>query len=133
MMKEGVFAGDKYLCQKNSFPDEKNPRWKGGRSAGYILKLCKNIKAKDKCRICKTKQNLFYHHKDGNRMNNKPENIQIICKPCHATLHTRIKNILNVKGWQNKSGKTRSKLIQEGKLIALRNAKGYFIGWEKLV
>lgn len=69
-----------------------NGRWKGGRSAGYILNQCNRIKKKT-CKICDTKQNLIYHHKDHDRMNNRRSNIEVLCRTCHCRIHDRIKNI----------------------------------------
>lgn len=114
-----------------SLNNNKNSRWNGGTSAGYILKQCKNLNLKQQCFVCGTKNNLFYHHLNGKKTDNTRKNIKVICKSCHAQIHQRIKNILSSKDWKKKSGLTRKKLIKEGKLIPIRNSKGYFIGWIK--
>jgi hypothetical protein len=70
-----------------------NPRWKGGRSAGFILDKCRKIKPLLRCEKCGTKNNLFYHHKNGIRTDNHKNNIAVVCKSCHAVIHNRIKNM----------------------------------------
>lgn len=56
------------------------------------------LKKMDKCEICGTKETLQVHHKDnqgrhnlnkGLKPNNKINNLQILCRVCHATLHAR--------------------------------------------
>lgn len=94
-----------------------NPRWKGGISEGYILKLCKNLKIIEICEMCNKKNcKLEYHHKDKDRLNNSRYNVSLLCASCHAKTHNRIKNI-------PKS----SMGIYERKYIRLRNSNGRFI------
>lgn len=45
---------------------------------------------KSKCELCGSTRNLMVHHKDGNRKNNKPNNLQTLCWSCHEK-HTRRK------------------------------------------
>lgn len=84
---------------------ENNPRWKGGKSAGYIRKLAINAVLKsgrhiDICEHCgklETKINFIdIHHIDRNRKNNNPENLIVLCRNCHRLLHANEeKNIIN--------------------------------------
>ena len=45
------------------------------------------------CERCGRTDNLWVHHKDGNRKNNKLENLMVVCPSCHAKIHEHIKNI----------------------------------------
>jgi hypothetical protein len=38
---------------------------------------------KSSCETCGSKKNLMVHHKDGNRNNNSPSNLQTLCWSCH--------------------------------------------------
>lgn len=75
--------------------NENNPRWRGGRSCGYISKLSmKAIGQRDTCMICgitkeKLKKRMYVHHKDENRMNNEKDNLIVMCPSCHAIEHNR--------------------------------------------
>lgn len=71
-----------------------NPRWRGGRSAGYIKKLCDETSRSTNAKNA-GKKRTSYHHKDGNRQNNSKENIFIVCRNCHCgqEIHNRISNI----------------------------------------
>jgi endogenous inhibitor of DNA gyrase (YacG/DUF329 family) len=39
------------------------------------------------CEICGSQSRLGLHHKDRNRTNNSPENLQTLCPTCHTRLH----------------------------------------------
>ena len=39
------------------------------------------------CSMCGATKNLYVHHKDQNRMNNKIENLIIVCRSCHCKIH----------------------------------------------
>lgn len=41
----------------------------------------------DKCNICGSTEGLVIHHKDKNRENNDPENLQLLCSSCHKKKH----------------------------------------------
>jgi len=65
-----------------------NPRWRGGRSCGYIKKVATTILKKvgrnlKVCELCKSKKNVEIHHTDKNRKNNRSENLRILCRSCH--------------------------------------------------
>jgi len=88
---------------------KKNPMWKGGRtiaSNGYVLiRVGKNhhlsdirgyayehrLVAEDKIgRLLKPGEQI--HHKDGNKKNNNPENLQIMPSPAWHRVHHRTKD-----------------------------------------
>lgn len=58
--------------------DETSLEQKGKASRQY-RKSC--------CEVCKSKEKLITHHCDENKENNDPENIQTLCRSCHATHH----------------------------------------------
>lgn len=42
------------------------------------------------CDVCSglfSKDNLEVHHVDGNRTNNEPDNLKVLCKECHSSVH----------------------------------------------
>lgn len=49
----------------------------------------KKLYPANNCEICGTNYDLNRHHKDRNRENNKPDNIQILCRKCHGKHHGR--------------------------------------------
>lgn len=54
---------------------------------------------KDACEICNSKKFLCVHHKDGNRHNNSPKNLQTLCRKCHTKEHIRLNSLCrNDKG-----------------------------------
>lgn len=56
--------------------------WRGLKQAQRAFNLTS-------CQECGTKDNLHRHHKDRDRLNNTPENIAILCHPCHAKEHAK--------------------------------------------
>jgi hypothetical protein len=42
---------------------------------------------KKKCERCSSKKQLCVHHKDRDRKNNKPDNLETICRLCHIEEH----------------------------------------------
>lgn len=42
---------------------------------------------KDKCFRCGATDQLVIHHKDHNHTNNVPENLEVMCSPCHTSHH----------------------------------------------
>jgi len=43
-----------------------------------------------KCDRCGATENILVHHKDGNRLNNKEENLQVLCRKCHSKIHNEM-------------------------------------------
>ena len=81
---------------------EKNPAWKGGTSRATILRRVKKVLEDANvdqytCQVCGRKSGvrMNIHHKDGDRLNNKPENLEVLCPVCHNSgspnaKHTRL-------------------------------------------
>lgn len=44
---------------------------------------------KDYCERCGSKENLLAHHKNKDQSDNRPENIETLCKTCHNQHHLR--------------------------------------------
>jgi hypothetical protein len=59
-----------------------NPQWKGGRSPRYYRKHLK-----DACERCGTTSRLVIHHRDTDRSNNEPGNLETLCRRCHQIHH----------------------------------------------
>lgn len=88
------------LCQHDFEYKQYIQNWKDGKESGLSgeYQLSKNIKkyllekANNKCELCgwgeinpyTNKIPLEIHHKDGNHINNKEENLQVLCPNCHS-------------------------------------------------
>ena len=78
------FAGERRGYNQSG---ENNNHWRGGAQCGYYGKFMK-----DACERCGSKHFLVVHHRDRNRSNNAPENLETLCKRCHQIEH---------KCWEN--------------------------------
>lgn len=82
----GVFSRRKY-CNRScmalamSQPAEQLAQVSLMKRARKFLKPC--------CEHCGTSQALQVHHKDRNRKNNEPENLETLCATCHMKMHHR--------------------------------------------
>ena len=74
--------------QSNDKIGEKNPRFNNGWRQYHRI-----MKDKNNCENCGRKYNLETHHKDGDRKNNKPENLTKVCRRCHMILDGRLANL----------------------------------------
>ena len=85
---------------------ELNPNWKGGsKTPNYDLlkELCR-IGKLNTCQLCsKDKVRVIPHHIDDNQLNDNPSNIQIVCYPCHNSIHKRGYNFWNGNRQDNKT------------------------------
>ena len=93
-----------------SYEGPNNPRWKGGRSRGYILKLAKKALQErgvdfSKCEICKrdiTNVRWEIHHINGNNQDNSPYNVILLCPSCHRKMHSERKGEWVTCAWCGK-------------------------------
>ena len=66
---------------------------KYGVGSRKILKLFKDLRNKNNCRKCGASTSLEVHHKDENWENNNLENLEVLCRDCHSTIHKNITSI----------------------------------------
>jgi len=66
---------------------ENAPNWIAGQSV--YRRLLKRYGKPEKCRRCgiSDKRVLIVHHRDSNRKNNKPQNLEWLCRNCHCIIH----------------------------------------------
>jgi hypothetical protein len=69
--------------------------------------LSKKIKSGSCCEICGDSKNLHTHHKDKNKHNDSLENLMVVCRQCHNSIHAH--NLIMPKGV--KWGKCGKRLI----------------------
>jgi hypothetical protein len=62
---------------------EKNGRFKDGTQSTAYRRMIE----KRRCNRCLATENLVVHHVDGVHTNNVPENLEVLCSPCHSSLH----------------------------------------------
>jgi hypothetical protein len=67
-----------------------NPMYKDGRSPKTYRRNLKNA-----CERCESVVNLLIHHRDENRHNNDPTNLETLCKRCHQLHHECWRNLPN--------------------------------------
>lgn len=41
----------------------------------------------NRCCVCLTSERIQIHHRDGHTENNSPENLMLLCEPCHKGIH----------------------------------------------
>jgi hypothetical protein len=64
-------------------PGAANGRFRDGtQSTAYRAMV-----EKTHCNRCGTTKALVIHHKDGVHMNNTPDNLEVLCSPCHSSHH----------------------------------------------
>ena len=63
----------------------RNNAWKGGSSPQYYQQVAFSAHGTD-CLRC-GKPAVLVHHKDGNRKNSQPNNLEVLCKRCHQLEH----------------------------------------------
>ncbi len=60
-----------------------NGRFKdGAQSTAY-----RSMIEKEHCNRCGSTEQLVIHHRDGVHTNNTPENLEVLCSPCHSSHH----------------------------------------------
>lgn len=82
----------KGVWQKENLKGKQNPNWvpldqrKPFRNVSHKIRNDLILERKE-CETCKSTSNLQVHHKDRNRGNNHPDNLMLLCNPCHANIH----------------------------------------------
>ncbi len=71
------------------------------------------------------KSEFVLHHADGNKENNDPNNIMILCEKCHRMLHL----LGEIQRWMDKIGKTYDELpdCRGLKPLIKRYGPGYYL------
>lgn len=80
---------------------------------------------KNVCERCGSRKFLCGHHKDRDRSNNEPENIETLCKSCHQKEHECHKNFM--VGFGEERRKKLSEFSKERNKTRPRNNLGRFI------
>lgn len=97
----GAFKRRKYCCRecmKKAFvkvgnnPQSYSPSHHTARKLAYLV-----LNREYKCEKCGSTSNVDVHHKDGDRNNNTPENIVLLCRSCHMKEH-RPKSVCKICG-----------------------------------
>ena len=75
-----------------------HPRWLGdeaSRSAGHARawRRYRDIGPCVRCGAEKSER----HHRDGNTLNNEPENIEVLCRRCHMEADARLVELINAR------------------------------------
>ncbi|KKN40318.1 hypothetical protein LCGC14_0734750 [marine sediment metagenome] len=63
-----------------------NGRYKDGTQS----RMYRQMIEKDKCSTCGTIKRLVVHHKNCDHMDNRLQNLQILCESCHNRLHRKL-------------------------------------------
>ncbi len=63
----------------------RNGRFRDGKASTIYRAMI----AKGACRQCSATTNLCVHHKDGDHMNNTPDNLEVLCMSCHSRMHKK--------------------------------------------
>ena len=89
-MNNGCYDKPEYkLKQRLAKLGKNNPAYVDGKSRGKYEKIYNPIKNSllQQCSICGITKKLMAHHLDGNYMNNELNNITIVCRGCHNSIH----------------------------------------------
>ena len=70
---------------------ELNNAWAGGSSPAYYQEVAFSHHG-DRCLRCK-RPAVLVHHKDNNRRNSEPGNLEVLCKRCHQLEHRCAENL----------------------------------------
>lgn len=98
-----AFATIRRVLMKHGFPPPSirhatgntNPAWKGGRSRTYIRKVGeaalqaagRDTEHCERCDATENKERHHIHHRDQDIMHNTADNLHILCRPCHISIH----------------------------------------------
>lgn len=67
---------------------DKSGSWKGGRSSSYYQRLFRDHLPKV-CAICSNTVTLCVHHLNGDKTDNRLENMVVVCRSCHSQARNR--------------------------------------------
>lgn len=80
-----VMAGRASAAKVKTGP--RHHSWKGGRTARSYRRVALVGRAVA-CQICgPTDRKLEVHHVNGNPLDNRPSNLQVVCRSCHRKIH----------------------------------------------
>jgi len=60
-----------------------NGRYKDGTQSTAYRRMVE----KRECNRCGSTEQLVVHHRDGVHTNNRPDNLEVLCSPCHTSHH----------------------------------------------
>lgn len=92
--------------QRNKSPDKRNQGSMPGEThANYKHgaysqeRVYRKMLVKDKCARCGSSDQLVIHHKNDNHYDNHPDNLEVLCSPCHSRYHKQ-------RYWDKVKGRT---------------------------
>ena len=88
----GQAAALKNSARLKGWVGEKHPRWKGDQAQKHSGRhRAQRLYALGACERCGAEPGgetpIHRHHKDENPLNNAPDNIEMLCEPCHVAEH----------------------------------------------
>ncbi len=69
------------------FCGKENSNWRGGYSLHFAKNLAIRTFKKNECMVCGYEISTDVHHWDGNKKNNKPDNLVLLCPNYHREVH----------------------------------------------
>lgn len=103
-----------YIRKGYNQKGENNNNWTGG------IGIYRAIKLREECERCGSTSHLLTHHKDEDRYNNAPENLECLCKKCHQNHHRKP---LSEEGLRKLHGGRRAFMARHGKDLFDENGK----------
>jgi len=64
-------------------PGPANGRFRDGTQSTIYRQMIE----KRECNRCRSTEQLVVHHRDGVHTNNQPDNLEVLCSPCHTSHH----------------------------------------------
>ena len=88
-----AFADDPEWRAKVGMSGEANPNYQGKGASEYAPGFSRGMKRRlmgergGACEACGATSNLDVHHLDESKTNHAPENLKVLCRSCHKSLH----------------------------------------------